>query len=216
MWDLDREDNMTNEEREAIAQLRAAFVHVWRAAGASLRIGAIGGGICALLTVCALCSALGSAVYGHPSPAPAAASGQVSRTAPAAPTATLSSSSPPTAATATPKPAPTATPKPASATVLKWSGNGEKSSGNFTVRGLWQISFTCHVQDIGYGTAPLYIYVYSADGSEIFGDEIDYECPDGHKGGGDVSIMHDGGGTFYLQVDSASCNWTITVQDTPD
>lgn len=141
------------------------------------------------------------------------AAGVASGSTSGAPTATHGTSA--ASMSATPKPTATATPKPTAKVVLTFKGNGEKSSASFTVKGTWELAFSCSGVPSGMGDAPLYINVYDAKtGDEQLLDDVSYNCPEGAKGGKDTVTMH-GGGTFYLHV-ITGINYSITVKDMPD
>ena len=111
--------------------------------------------------------------------------------APAQPTATLA-------------PMPTATP---SSVVLQVSGNGDKTTETFTVRGTWRIDWSCSGGGLG-------ISIYDARTNDYATniDGVSYTCP--ANGGSDASTFHSGG-TFYLSIIAAT-DYIITVTDLPN
>jgi len=99
----------------------------------------------------------------------------------------------------------TATP---SNVVLSVSGNGEKTTAAFTVRGAWELSWTCHD-----GAHDFAVEIYNTAPDAVGGDEVSYTCPDSGIGS-DSSIYHNGG-TYYLDIIS-NVYWTVTVIDLPN
>lgn len=100
-------------------------------------------------------------------------------------------------------PGATATP---SNIVLTVSGNGDKTTATFTVRGTWQLAWTCHD-----GSQDFSAWIYYSNGGNL--SDVDYTCPASGTGG-DSSIFHSGG-TFYLEIIS-NVYFTITVTDLPN
>lgn len=90
--------------------------------------------------------------------------------------------------------------------VLTVSGNGEKTTAAFTVRGTWQVEWTCS------GDILIQFYDTQTNDYAVNLDDIQYSCP--ASGGGDTSIMH-GSGTYYLSVMGGDA-WGITVTDLPN
>jgi hypothetical protein len=103
----------------------------------------------------------------------------------------------------------TATSSPSSRIILQDSGHTNKSTARFTVRGAWQLSWTCQHP----GTV-LHIQVSNLATGEpdTSFQHIMYACP---KNGGGDSILYHGSGTFYLAV-ASDLAWTITITDIPD
>ncbi len=120
----------------------------------------------------------------------------------------------PAVATSAPTATPTATPKstqpPKWTTVQKFSGNGTKKTGNFTVPDSWQILWSCDNTGQNYGIdGVMYISVYGSDGTPIDPAAVSGTCKAG-KVTKDSTEEHQGG-QVYLDINS-SLSWTIQVQ----
>ena len=98
----------------------------------------------------------------------------------------------------------TATP---SHVVLHVLGNGDKTSASFTVKGTWQVGWTCDG-----GSLLIQFYDASTNDYALNLDSVDYDCASG--GSSDTSIMH-GSGTYYLSINGYQ-TWDITVTDLPN
>lgn len=119
---------------------------------------------------------------------------------------TAPATQPPTVAppTTPPTTAPTQPPQRAK-TVLKVSGNGDKTTDTFTVSGKWQITYTVEPSDV----VVFGFFVYPEGESQIYADSVSVD-----KAGTDTTVEHTGG-TYYIKVISAG-PWNITVTDLPD
>jgi hypothetical protein len=103
------------------------------------------------------------------------------------------------------------TPAPAK-TVLTFSGNGEKKSGNFHVTGDWTLKWTC-TNNSGIDGALLAAFIYPKGENKVYFDTVTYTCA---KGKHSDSTQEHGGGDFYLSVIAGGISWTWTVVDIPD
>lgn len=120
----------------------------------------------------------------------------------AAPTATQSS---PAAGPSSPGPvkSPAAPPAQAKNVVLQTSGNGQKTTKQFTVAGDWSVRYTYNCASFGMAGN----FVVSEHGGEVDGMPIINTSGDK---GGDVSYRHGDAGQRSLEVNS-ECDWTLTV-----
>ncbi len=106
-------------------------------------------------------------------------------------------------------PAPTSvstppSPPPTQQTLLNISGEGSKSTQEFTVVGDWQIQYTYNCSNDG-DRGNFQVYIDNSDGSDsgmIGINELG-------ASGSDTEYYHQGG-TYYLEVNS-ECSWTIQV-----
>jgi hypothetical protein len=143
-------------------------------------------------------------------PAPVA----VTTTAAAVPAASKPAAAPATskaapapAATKAPAPAPKPTttkpPAPATKVVLHVSGNGIKTTQNFTVGPEWSLSYTYNCSS--FGMSGNFAVIENNGNGSVLANTI------GDKGA-DTTYQHSDGGTHSLEVNS-ECDWTMTVTD---
>ena len=114
---------------------------------------------------------------------------------------------PVTPVTPAPVSTPISTPQSPSATqqtLLNISGEGSKSTQEFTVSGDWQIQYTYNCSNAG-GTGNFQVYINSSDNSSLGIVGIN----ELGASGSDTEYYHQGG-TYYLEVNS-ECSWTIDV-----
>lgn len=89
----------------------------------------------------------------------------------------------------------------------KFSGNGNKKTGTFTVGSDWRIVWSCSpASDASYNVI---VNVYNADGSAADLAAINTICSPGNEG--DMTEEHQGG-TIYLEIISEG-GWTVTIQE---
>jgi hypothetical protein len=109
--------------------------------------------------------------------------------------------------TATPKPTPT--PKPPKWTAIqKFSGNGNKKTGTFTVPDDWKLIWSCIPSSSFGGQYNVIVDVYNSDGTPADLGAVNTICKAGNTG--DTTEEHSGG-QIYLDVNSEAA-WTIQVQ----
>lgn len=144
------------------------------------------------------------------SPVPAVTTVYVTAPAPAAVTTTAPAATPkPAPAPATSKAAPAPAPKPttpaapATKTVLHVSGNGIKTTQNFTTGPEWSLTYTFNCAGFG-GTGNFAVMENGGTGSVLVNALA--------AKGSDVTYQHGDPGTHSLEMNS-ECDWTITVTD---
>lgn len=146
------------------------------------------------------------------SPMPAVTTVYVTAAAPAPVVVTTTvpaATSKPAPAPATSKAAPAPAPKPttpappATKTVLHVSGNGIKTTQNFTTGPEWSLTYTFNCAGFG-GTGNFAVMENGGTGSVLVNALA--------AKGSDVTYQHGDAGTHSLEMNS-ECDWTITVTD---
>lgn len=107
--------------------------------------------------------------------------------------------------------APTAKPPEASAKpvrIAQWASNGTKSTESFEVRSdEWAVTWSYQPSpDVGGGAFQVFVYKR--------GDEMPHVAVNTTGAGRDQSVLHDGPGTFWLEINSLG-NWQVAVWDNP-
>jgi hypothetical protein len=144
--------------------------------------------------------AIGAAANGGSKNSPAASGSASTASSVAAP---ASSAAAPAAAAPKTSAAPAAPPAAAKSVVLQTSGEGEKTTKQFTVADNWSVKYTYDCASLGFKGN----FVISEDGGELSGLPIVNELGDK---GSDTTYKHDDAGQRSLEINS-ECSWSVTV-----
>jgi hypothetical protein len=86
--------------------------------------------------------------------------------------------------------------------VKEWSGSGIKNTEDFTVGGdQWKVKWTNTAGGI------MQIFVYKSSDKSLVGLAANTQAA------GPGESVQRGAGTYYLTINSANTNWTVTVED---
>lgn len=104
---------------------------------------------------------------------------------------------------------PAASAKPAAgpAVLLDIAGSGAKKTQVFSAKGSYDLSWTAKDAS-GYGCY-LGITIYDSSSNTLAGLAVNQQVPAGGQKS-DVDHEHKGG-SFYLDINAASCDWTVKV-----
>lgn len=133
-------------------------------------------------------------------------SGATTSTPPSAPAASTP------ATTQVSKPATTQAPKPAQwVTVLRASGNADKRTGLFTLHGgQAKLTYT-FTDEAGFGMIVGAIYILKkGDSLEKSGGNPEVMVT---RAGKDSTLLTKDAGRYYVEVNAAETNWTVTIQE---